>query len=73
MLLKLRTLTHGYKLPENACPTFQELFQELARLEADLHEHIHLENNILFPRAIEIEVALGPPFRPMYSLSRQGS
>jgi len=54
-LAKLREVTHDYALPLDACPTFSAMFEELQRMEADLHEHIHLENNILFPRTIELE------------------
>ena len=51
-LAKLREVTDNYNLPADACPTFRALYEELQQMEADLHEHIHLENNILFPRAI---------------------
>ncbi len=51
----LRQETNGYALPDDACPTFRAMYEELERFEADLHQHIHLENNILFPRAIEME------------------
>ncbi len=54
-LAKLREVTHDYALPADACPTFRAMYEELQRMEADLHQHIHLENNILFPRAIELE------------------
>ncbi len=54
-LAKLREVTHDYALPADACPTFNAMYEELQRMEADLHEHIHLENNILFPRTIELE------------------
>ena len=54
-LRELRRLTNGYRTPADACTTFQALYRALADLEADLHQHIHLENNILFPRAIELE------------------
>lgn len=54
-LALMRQLSSGYQAPEDACPTFRALMHELERLEADLHQHIHLENNILFPRAIELE------------------
>lgn len=54
-LARLREVTDGYALPSDACPTFSAMYEELQRLESDLHEHIHLENNILFPRAIELE------------------
>jgi hypothetical protein len=42
-------------LPADACPTFSAMYEELQRMEGDLHQHIHLENNILFPRAVELE------------------
>ncbi len=51
-LAGLRKVTDNYTLPPDACPTFRALYDELQQMEADLHEHIHLENNILFPRAI---------------------
>lgn len=54
-LAKLREVTYDYALPPDACPTFRALYEELQRMENDLHQHIHLENNILFPRAIELE------------------
>ncbi len=52
---EIRTLTHNYQLPEYACSTVRALYEGLQALEADLHVHIHLENNILFPRAIALE------------------
>jgi regulator of cell morphogenesis and NO signaling len=55
VLAKLREATHDYALPADACPTFRAMYEELQRMEADLHQHIHLENNILFPRAIAVE------------------
>jgi len=54
-LAELRSLTGGYTLPAYACSTVQALYGGLQELEADLHVHIHLENNILFPRAIALE------------------
>jgi regulator of cell morphogenesis and NO signaling len=56
-LAQIRKLTGDYALPDDACPTFRALYEELERMEADLHQHIHLENNILFPRAIAAEPA----------------
>jgi regulator of cell morphogenesis and NO signaling len=50
LLKKMREVTNGYKLPEGACRTYALTFHMLERLEADLFQHIHLENNILFPR-----------------------
>jgi regulator of cell morphogenesis and NO signaling len=56
-LAQIRKLTGDYALPDDACPTFRALYEELQRMEADLHRHIHLENNILFPRAMAAEPA----------------
>ncbi len=50
-LERLRELTNGYTPPEDACPKFRAALQGLEELEADMHQHIHKENNILFPRA----------------------
>ena len=52
-LQSLRKLTDNYTPPAYACPTWQALYRAIEQLDADLHTHIHLENNILFPRAIE--------------------
>jgi regulator of cell morphogenesis and NO signaling len=49
-LSRLRELTDGYRVPEEACNTWRALWHGLEALETDLHEHIHLENNVLFPR-----------------------
>ena len=54
-LLEIRRLTSDYTPPEDACNTYRGLFHALHELESDLHLHIHLENNILFPRAIALE------------------
>lgn len=51
----LRTLTSDFTPPEDACNTFRGLYHGLAELESDTHRHIHLENNVLFPRAAELE------------------
>ena len=51
-LRRLRELTNGYTVPEEACNTWRALWHGLAALEDALHRHIHLENNILFPRAL---------------------
>jgi regulator of cell morphogenesis and NO signaling len=50
-LVRIRELTDGYRVPDGACNTWNALWHGLAALETDLHEHIHLENNVLFPRA----------------------
>ena len=57
VLVQIRKVTGNYALPDDACPTFRALYEELERMEDDLHQHIHLENNILFPRAIDSESA----------------
>jgi len=54
-LYKIRFLSNNYLPPPDACATFNVFFQELKEFEEDLHRHIHLENNILFPKAIELE------------------
>jgi regulator of cell morphogenesis and NO signaling len=50
-LARIRLLTDDYTAPAGACPTFRGLYFGLWQLEVDMHVHIHLENNILFPRA----------------------
>jgi regulator of cell morphogenesis and NO signaling len=54
-LAAIRELSHSYAVPEDACTTYRLAFQELAAFENDLHAHVHLENNILFPKAVEFE------------------
>ncbi|MBZ5582880.1 MAG: iron-sulfur cluster repair di-iron protein [Acidobacteriia bacterium] len=54
-LARMRQLTSGYTPPEDACNTFRGFYFELAEMERDLHVHIHLENNILFPRAVALQ------------------
>mgnify|MGYP000983713600 CR=1 FL=1 len=49
-LKELRKITGNYQLPENACYSYSSLFHKLKEFEADLFQHIHLENNILFPK-----------------------
>jgi len=56
-LRAMRQGSSGYTLPADACISYQTLYKTLSEFEADLHEHIHLENNILFPRAIAMEQA----------------
>lgn len=58
ILKQLFNLSDGYTPPEDACNTFRVLYGKLKEFEDDLHRHIHLENNILFPKAIELEQAL---------------
>ena len=54
---KIRALANGFHAPEGACPSYRGLYHGLNEFERDLHRHIHLENNILFPRAVEMERA----------------
>ena len=55
LLRKMRQVSRDFALPQDACMSFQMLYRALEEFEADLHQHIHLENNILFPRAVELE------------------
>ena len=52
---QLRKLTDNYQFPENACTNHRVIFQKLKELDNDLVQHQHLENNILFPKAIQLE------------------
>ena len=54
-LEEIRALTSAYTPPGSACFSYKTLYSALKEFEADLHEHVHLENNILFPRAIALE------------------
>jgi regulator of cell morphogenesis and NO signaling len=54
-LAQIRVITGNFAIPDYACVTYRALMTCLYELEQDLHLHIHLENNILFPRAIELE------------------
>lgn len=55
ILRELRMLTSDYTVPADACISYQTLYQALENFEKDLHQHIHLENNILFPKALNVE------------------
>lgn len=55
VLHRIREITNGYTVPADACVSYHMLYKALQGFEADLHQHIHLENNILFPRAVEFE------------------
>ena len=54
-LRALRSMTNEYTAPEDACTTYRTFYQALQEFEADLHQHIHLENNVMFPRAVAME------------------
>ena len=56
-LRALRAGSQGFTAPADSCASYTALYKALAELEADLHQHIHLENNLLFPRAIAMEDA----------------
>jgi regulator of cell morphogenesis and NO signaling len=60
LLRAMRTVTGDYAVPGNACASYRALYRALPEFEADLHQHIHLENNILFPRAVELETQAAP-------------
>lgn len=50
-LQRMRELSHNYQVPPNACNTFLAMLDGLRELELDMHQHVHKENNVLFPRA----------------------
>ena len=55
ILRKIAKLSNNYTPPEGACNTYRAFFSKLDEFEQDLHHHIHLENNILFPKALQLE------------------
>ena len=55
---QISALSNGYTPPADACNTFRVTYALINEFEEDLHKHIHLENNILFPGAIELEKKL---------------
>lgn len=57
LLEVLRTKSNQYTTPDGACPTYHAFYDGLREFEQDLHQHIHLENNVLFPRAVELEAS----------------
>jgi regulator of cell morphogenesis and NO signaling len=58
ILGKMREASSNYAVPPDGCISYKTLYSALAVLEVDLHQHIHLENNILFPRAVELECSI---------------
>lgn len=60
LLVQIRQVTNDYALPGDACLSFRALYERLIDLENDLHVHIHLENNLLFPRAAAMEGSVRP-------------
>lgn len=55
LLRELRAAARDFQPPDDACMSFRALYHALTDFEKDLHQHIHLENNVLFPRAVELE------------------
>ncbi len=55
LLARMCELSSGYTIPDGACPTYRAFYRGLEEFERDTHRHVHLENNILFPRAIAME------------------
>ena len=58
LLAELNRVTNNYNPPDIGCNSFKLLYHKLKNLEEDLHQHIHLENNILFPKAAKLEKEL---------------
>ena len=58
LVKQIRQASANYQAPADACTSYTALYQDLRDFEADLHQHVHLENNILFPRAVELEAAV---------------
>ena len=52
---KIQQLSNNFTPPAHACNTYKVLYSKLEEFQDDLHQHIHLENNILFPKAIKLE------------------
>jgi regulator of cell morphogenesis and NO signaling len=59
LLAGLRAVTGEYTPPESACFSYRELYRRLAELEQRTHEHVHVENNLYFPRAVDLEERVG--------------
>lgn len=57
-LATMRSATDGYHAPEWACNTYRAMLDGLAYLERDMHQHVHKENNVLFPKAVKLEAEL---------------
>lgn len=58
LLKTIASLSSGYTPPEGACNTYRAFYHKLDEFEQDLHQHVHLENNILHPKAIKLELTL---------------
>lgn len=64
-LARLRSLSRGFTVPDDACTTYRALYEGLVRFERELHEHVHLENNVLFPRVVSLQAHAADPGNPM--------
>jgi regulator of cell morphogenesis and NO signaling len=58
LVKQIRKATAAYAAPDDACASYKGLYENLREFEADLHQHVHLENNILFPRAVDMEASV---------------
>jgi regulator of cell morphogenesis and NO signaling len=58
ILAEMQKLSNNYAPPADACNSYQFLYKKLKDLDEDLHQHIHLENNILFPKALKLDKEL---------------
>lgn len=61
LVKQIHNVSDGYRVPADGCASYKALYQDLRKFEADLHQHVHLENNILFPRAVELEATVVGP------------
>jgi regulator of cell morphogenesis and NO signaling len=62
LLREIRALSSDYSVPPDGCISHRTLYEALTEFEQDLHQHVHLENNILFPRAIALEAGASVVF-----------
>ncbi|MBD3615025.1 MAG: iron-sulfur cluster repair di-iron protein [Gracilimonas sp.] len=58
LMARIEELSNSFNPPETACASYKVLFQNLEGFQQDLHKHVHLENNILFPKALKLEQSL---------------
>lgn len=59
LLARMREVTSSYAVPSNACFSYRELYRRLEEFESRTHEHVHIENNVYFPRAVALEEEMG--------------
>ncbi|MBP7674804.1 MAG: iron-sulfur cluster repair di-iron protein [Thermoanaerobaculia bacterium] len=64
-LARLRALSRGFAVPDDGCTTYRALYEGLERFERELHEHVHLENNVLFPRVVSLNAHAGARRAPV--------